>query len=54
MWKRDSALIQDDHSVLHVPVHNMHLKVGAIGGPPWATLDRTVNFNSSRSMTIKI
>ena len=41
---RDSALIQHDNGVLHVPVHKIHTEVGAVGGTPWAPLNRTVNF----------
>ena len=39
---RDSTIIQDENGILHVPVKKMHPEVGAIGGPPWATLNRTV------------
>ena len=43
-WTRASALIQEDNGVLHIPVHKIHPEFGAIDGPPWAPLDRTVNW----------
>ena len=41
-WARDSALIQYENGVLHVPVNKIYPEVGAIGGPTWAPLNRKV------------
>ena len=42
-WMRDSALIQNYNCVLQVPVHKIRPEVGATAGPPWSSIDCTVN-----------
>ena len=42
-WIRGSPLIQYDNCVLHVPVHKIRPEFGATAGPPWSSIDRTVN-----------
>ena len=41
---RASSLIQYKNDSLHLPAHKMHMEVEAIGGPPWALRDRTVDW----------
>ena len=36
-------LIEDHNGVLHMPVHEMQLEVGANGLPPWTHLNWAVN-----------
>ena len=38
-WVGASALTEDYASVLDMEMHEIHLDVGAFGGPPWASID---------------
>ena len=40
---RSSDPIHDENGLLNVLLHNIHPKVGAIGAPPWAPLEWTVD-----------